>query len=92
MTLEDRELFSARLPVKVLKTLNDWQSYILGKFRLTFLNRHMIVWFSWIFSICEIYGEYRKVTGHIATASNDAFKRYDSHNVTREQALCLGKG
>ena len=37
------ELFSARLPVKVLKKLNDRQSYILSKFRLTFLNRHMIV-------------------------------------------------
>ena len=43
------ELFSARLPVKVLKTLNDRQSYIHSTFRLTFLNRHMIVWFSWIF-------------------------------------------
>ena len=39
------ELFSAR------------QSYIysLSTFRLTFLNRHIIVWFSWIFSISEIY-------------------------------------
>ena len=39
------------MPVKVFKTLNDRQSYILSKLRLTFLNRHMIVWFSWIFSI-----------------------------------------
>ena len=23
--------------------------------RLTFINRHMIVWFSWVFSICAIY-------------------------------------
>ena len=47
--------------------------------RLTFLNRHMIVWFSWICSICEIYWKDRTaghlvfwkpwpVTGHIATA------------------------
>ena len=34
----DTELFPARLPVKVLKTLNDRQSYILSTFRLTFLN------------------------------------------------------
>ena len=57
-------LFSARRPVKVLKTLNDRQSYILSTFRLTFLNWPMIVWFSWIISICEIYGEYRTV-GHL---------------------------
>ena len=25
----------------------------------TFVNLHMIVWFSWISLICEIYGEYR---------------------------------
>ena len=37
------ELFSARLPVKVLKKLTDGQSCTLSKFRLTFLNRHMIV-------------------------------------------------
>ena len=47
--------------------------------RLTFLNQYMMVWFSWIFSICEMYWEYRTavhlvfwkpwpVTGHIATA------------------------
>ena len=47
--------------------------------RLTFLNRHMIVWVSWIFSICEIYWKGRTaghlvfwkpwpVTGHRATA------------------------
>ena len=53
------ELFSARLPVTVFKTLNDRQSYILSTFCLTFLDRHIIVWFSWIISICEIYGEYR---------------------------------
>ena len=28
----DTELFSARVPVKVFKTLNGWQSYILSKF------------------------------------------------------------
>ena len=33
-------------------------SLIFSTFRCTFLNRHMIVWFSWIISICEIYGEY----------------------------------
>ena len=43
----------------MLKTLNDRQSYIHSTFRLTFLHRHMIVWFSWIISICEIHGEYR---------------------------------
>ena len=59
------ELFSARLPVKVFKTLNERQSYILSTFCLTFLNRHMIVWFSWIISICEIYREYR-TEGHLA--------------------------
>ena len=47
--------------------------------RLTFLNRHIIVWFSWICSICEIYWKDRTaghlvfwkpwpVTSHIATA------------------------
>ena len=51
------ERFSARLPVKVFKTLNERQSYILSTFCLTFLNRHMIVWFSWIISICEIFTE-----------------------------------
>ena len=38
-------------------------SHILSTFRL-FLNRHIIVWFSWIISICEIYGEYR-TAGHL---------------------------
>ena len=33
-------------------------------FRLTFLHQHMIVWFSWIISICEIHGEYR-TAGHL---------------------------
>ena len=33
-------------------------------FAWLFLNRHMIVWFSWIISICEIYGEYR-TAGHL---------------------------
>ena len=48
--------------------------------RLTFLNRHMIVWFSWICSICEIYWKDRTaghlvfwkpwpVTGHIYSHS-----------------------
>ena len=32
--------------------------------RLTFLNRHMIVWFSWICSICEIYWKDR-TAGHL---------------------------
>ena len=56
----------ARPPVKVLKTLNDRQSYIDSTFRLTFiiLNRHMIVWLSWIISICEIQEEYR-TAGHL---------------------------
>ena len=58
------ELFSARLPVQVLKTLNDRQSYIHSTFRLTFLNRQMIVCFGWIISICEIHGEYR-TAGHL---------------------------
>ena len=58
--------------------------------RLTFLNRHMIVWFSWICSICEIYWKDRTaghlvfwkpwlVTGHIATAtisSNSGFRKH----------------
>ena len=61
MTLQ---IFLTQLPVKVFKTPNDRQSYILSEFRLTFPNRHMIVWFSWIFSICEIYGEY-KTAGHL---------------------------
>ena len=30
--VSDTQLFSARLPVKVFKTLNDRQSYILYKF------------------------------------------------------------
>ena len=30
--VSDTQLFSARLPVKVCKTLNDWQSYILSNF------------------------------------------------------------
>ena len=58
------ELFWARLPVNVFKTLNDRQSCFFSKFRMTFLNRHMIVWFSWIFSICEIYWEYG-TAGHL---------------------------
>ena len=32
--------------------------------RLTFLNRHMIVKIRWIFSICQIYSEYR-IAGHL---------------------------
>ena len=59
----------------------DWSinRYKAFQDRLTFLNRHMIVWFSWIFSICEIYWKGRTaghlvfwkpwpVTGHRATA------------------------
>ena len=40
------ELFSARLPVKVFKTLNGWQSHILSKFHkivLANLNYHMSI-------------------------------------------------
>ena len=47
-----------------IKTLNDRQSYILSAICLTFLNRHMIVSFSWIISFCEIYGECR-TEGHL---------------------------
>ena len=39
-------------------------SPIFSTFRCTFLNRHMIVWLSWIISIWEIYGEYR-TAGHL---------------------------
>ena len=59
----------------------DWSinRYKVFQDRLTFLNRHMIVWFSWIFSICETYWKGRTaghlvfwkpwpVTGHRATA------------------------
>ena len=46
-----------------VETLNYGQSYTLSTFRLTCLNRQIIVWFSWIISICEIYGEYR-TEGH----------------------------
>ena len=58
------ELFSARLLVKVFKTLNEKSSHKLVSSRISgsldsFYNPHVIVWFSWIFSICEIYGEYR---------------------------------
>ena len=33
-------------------------------FAVLLLYRHMIVWFSWIISICEIYGEYGS-EGHL---------------------------
>ena len=56
------ELFSARRPVKVFKTLNDRQSYIPSTFRLT---RDSLV--SQIISICEIYGEYR-TEGHLVSS------------------------
>ena len=42
----DTGLFSARLPVKVFKTLNGWQSHILSKFHkivLANLNYHMSI-------------------------------------------------
>ena len=48
-------------------------SPIFSTFRCTFLNRHMIVWFSWIISICEIYGEYG-TAGHLAGAPNGNFR------------------
>ena len=41
-----------------------WPAVLLSTFRLTFLNRHMIIWFSWIISICGIYGEDR-TAGHL---------------------------
>ena len=37
--------------------------------RLTFLNRHMIVWFSRIFSICEIYWKDRTAS-HLVNFEN----------------------
>ena len=46
--------FKAFFTLEIYKVFQD---------RLTFLNRHMVVWFGWIFSICEIYGEYR-TAGH----------------------------
>ena len=87
-------MFSTPWPVVKLKCHKTWfrflspaktkryfcsEIYKAFQDRLTF-NRHMIVWFSWIFSVCEIfYWEYRTaghlvfwkpwpVTGHIATA------------------------
>ena len=42
-----------------------WVAVIFSAhFAWLFLNRHMMVWFSWIISICEIYGEYR-TAGHL---------------------------
>ena len=45
--------FELGLPVRepnaILEYYRAFQDF------LSFLNRHMIVWFSWICSICEIY-------------------------------------
>ena len=67
--------WAQRKPIAILEIYKAFQD------RLTFLNGHMIVWFSLIFSICEIYWKERTaghlvfwkpwpVTGHIATAKS----------------------
>ena len=71
--LVSQNIWAQRKPNAVLEIYKAFED------RLTFLNRHMIVWFSWIFSICETYWKGRTaghlvfwkpwpVTGHRATA------------------------
>ena len=48
--------------------------------RLTFLNRHMIVWFSWICSICEIYRKDR-TAGHLVFWKPWPVTGHNNHSV-----------